>query len=160
MTSLDLLNSDFRDLLHSLCEEQVQFLVVGAYAVAYHGHPRTTGDMDIWVHATEPNAERTWRALARFGAPLQALGVSQKDFERVDMVVQIGVAPRRIDLLTGISGVVFADAWPHRVEVLWGGHRVAFLGLDDLLKNKRSTGRPKDSLDAIELERRRRKAPG
>jgi hypothetical protein len=158
VTSLDLLNTDFRDLLQSLCEERVAFLVVGAYAVAYHGHPRTTGDMDIWVHATPDNAGRTWRALARFGAPLQALGVTQQDFERPDMVVQIGVAPRRIDLLTGISGVRFADAWTQRVEVPWGGHQVAFLGLEDLLKNKRSTGRAKDSLDAEELERRR-KAP-
>jgi hypothetical protein len=159
MTSLDALNPDFRDLLRALCEENVQFLVVGAYAVAFHGHPRTTGDMDIWVHATPENAERTWRALARFGAPLQSLGVTRKDFERRDMVVQIGVAPRRIDLLTGISGVVFGDAWPHRAEASWSGHTVAFLGLDDLLKNKLSTGRPKDALDATELERRRRNAP-
>ena len=159
MTSLDLLNPDFRDLLRSLCEEHVEFLVVGAYAVAYRGHPRTTGDMDLWVHATEDNAERVWRALARFGAPLQALGVTQRDFVRPDMVVQIGVPPRRIDLLTGISGVQFAAAWQHRVEVTWNSHRIAFLGLDDLLQNKRSTGRAKDTLDAEELERRRRKSP-
>lgn len=110
------------------------------------------------MHATPENAERTRRALARFGAQLQALGVTQTELERSDMVVQIGVAPRRIDLLTGISGVLFADAWPQRVEVPWGGHQVAFLGLEDLLKNKKSTGRPKDSLDATELERRRRDA--
>lgn len=75
------------------------------------------------------------------------------------MVVQIGVPPRRIDLLTGISGVQFADAWQHRVDVPWSGHRIAFLGLDDLLQNKRSTGRAKDQLDADELERRRRSSP-
>lgn len=159
MTSLDLLNPDFRDLLRFLCEEGVEFLVVGAYAVAYHGHPRTTGDMDLWVRATEGNAARTWRALARFGAPLQSLGVSQRDFERPDMVVQIGVPPRRIDLLTGISGVQFDAAWQHRAEVPWNSHRIAFLGLDELLRNKRSTGRAKDSLDADELERRRTRSP-
>ena len=159
MTSLDLLNPDFRDMLRALSEERVEFLVVGAYAVAFHGHPRTTGDMDVWLRATASNAAKAWRALARFGAPLQALGVTEQDLARPDVVVQIGVPPRRIDLLTGITGVEFAAAWPHRVEVPLGAGMVPFLGLEELLVNKRATGRPKDELDAQELQRRRPARP-
>ncbi|MFN3243743.1 MAG: hypothetical protein ACE37K_19710 [Planctomycetota bacterium] len=94
-------------------------------------------------------------ALASFGAPTAALGVTQQDFERPDVVVQIGIPPRRIDLLTGVSGLAFDDAWPNRVVVEWEGREICFLGLDDLLRYKRSTGRDKDLLDVAELERRR-----
>lgn len=98
------------------------------------------------------------QALARFGAPVAALGVGTADFERADVVVQIGLPPRRIDLLTGISGVTFEAAWRSRVTVEWQGHEVGFLGLDDLLRNKRATGRTKDHLDIEELERLHRSA--
>ncbi len=97
------------------------------------------------------------QALARFGAPVAALGVGTADFERADVVVQIGLPPR-IDLLTGISGVTFEAAWRSRVTVEWQGHEVGFLGLDDLLRNTRATGRTKDHLDIEELERLHRSA--
>lgn len=155
MTGLDGLNPDFRDMVLALADEQTEFLLVGAYAVSFHGHARTTGDMDVWVRPTAANASRVRRALVRFGAPLAALGIHEGDFARDDMVVQLGVPPRRIDLLTSISGVRWDDAWPNRVEVAWQGRRVAFLGLDDLLHNKRTSGRPKDLVDVDELERRR-----
>ena len=91
-----MLNPDFRDMLSSLCEEKVEFLLVGAYALAAHGHPRATGDLDIWIRVSKDNAKKVWRALARFGAPLS--GVTVDDFINPENVFQIGVAPRRIDI--------------------------------------------------------------
>ncbi len=143
MTALDQLNPDFRDMLCALIDEGVRFLVVGAYAVSFHGHPRTTGDIDLWVRPDADNATRVWRALERFGAPRAALGLDESDFARPDNVVQLGVLPRRIDLLTSVSGVSFDAAWPHRVEVAWESRIVPFLGIDDLLRNKRATARAK-----------------
>ena len=156
MTSLDSLNPDFRDMVEALCEEGADFLIVGAYAVSFHGHPRTTGDMDLFVRSTQDNATRVWRALVRFGAPVTATGLTEHDLAKPDTVYQIGVPPRRIDVLTSISGVSFDDAWRFRIEVPWRGRCVAFLGLDQLLQNKRSAGRPKDLLDVTELEKANR----
>lgn len=153
MTSLDALNADFRDMVQSLVDANAEFLVVGAYAVSFHGHARTTGDMDLWIRPTPENAARVWRALVQFGAPVAALGIGETDLHTPDMVVQLGTPPRRIDLLTGISGVTFDEAWATRVEVEWNGRRVPFLGLDALLRNKRASGRAKDLLDVEELER-------
>ena len=101
-------------MLSALSVEGVEFLVVGAYALAAHGHPRATGDMDLWVRASASNAERTWRALARFGAPMT--DVSVDDFVQPSMVLQVGVAPHRIDLLTSIDGVTFDAAWKARTS--------------------------------------------
>jgi hypothetical protein len=159
VTTLDLLNADFRDMVQALLTERADFLIVGGFAVAVHGHPRTTGDMDLWVRPTPENASRVWRALARFGAPLAALGIVENDFSRPDMVVQFGVPPRRIDVLTSISDVDFATAWQHRFPVDWNGQTVPFLGFEQLLRNKRAAGRPKDLADAAELERQRKARP-
>src|SRR5918998_5307605 len=104
-----MLNPDFKDMLSCLKDEGVEFIVVGAYALAAHGLPRATGDIDIWVRNSPDNAPKIMRALARFGAPTSNL--SEADFVSPDMVVQIGVEPSRVDLLTGISGVEFNDAW-------------------------------------------------
>src|SRR5438132_14412583 len=95
-----LLNSDFRDILSAFCEEQVDFMLVGAYAVAAHGLPRATGDIDLWINNSKNNAERVWRALIRFGAPLS--NFSKEDLTKSGTVIQIGVTPRRIDILTQI----------------------------------------------------------
>ena len=111
--------------------------------------------MDFWVRPTALNAARVWRALARFGAPTSALGITQADLQRPDIVVQFGVPPRRIDLLTGLSGIDFDSAWANRVAVPWNGLTVMFLAIDDLLRNKRASGRPKDAADVAELEKRR-----
>ena len=154
MTSLDAMNGDFRDMVLALCAAKADFLIVGAYAVAYHGHPRATGDFDILTRPGTENSARVWQALLAFGAPVAALGIRLEDLRNPDIVCQIGQPPRRIDLLTSISGVDFDTAWRSRVEVSWRGYSVAFLGRDALLANKRASGRPKDLEDVRHLERR------
>ena len=145
------MNEDFRDLLAALLAVDARFLVVGAHAMAVHGVPRATGDLDVWISADGDNAGRVWSALQRFGAPLAALGLSQGDFTRADQVVQIGLPPRRIDVLTSISGVDFEEAWPHRVVHALGSLAVPFIGREAFVKNKRASGRAKDlaDLDAL-----------
>jgi hypothetical protein len=138
---------DFRDVLAEFVAAGVRFLVVGAHALAAHGVPRVTGDLDLWVEPTAENAARVWHALAAFGAPLDSLGLREADFVAPDRVVQLGLPPLRIDLLTSISGVGFAEAWPKRVDGSLFGVAVAFLGRDELIANKRASGRPRDRTD-------------
>jgi hypothetical protein len=146
-----LLNPDFRDMLSALCEENAEFLLVGAYALAAHGLPRATGDMDIWIRRSDENAQRVWRALQRFGAPLARLTI--EDLKTPDLVFQIGVAPRRIDILTSIDGVEFDEAWPHRKIIALEGLAFAVIGRPHLIRNKRAVGRPQDLADVAWLER-------
>ena len=153
MTSLDQLNDDFKDLLRCLSSEGVEFLIVGAYALAYHGLPRATGDIDILVRPTPENAPRVHRALSEFGAPLASSGLSEADWTSEDMVYQIGVPPRRVDILTGISGVSFDAAWEGRASADLEGYTVSFIGREALILNKRSTGRLKDMADVESLEK-------
>lgn len=150
-----MLNPDFRDMLSALSDEQAEFLVVGAYAVAVHGVPRATADLDLWVRPSAANAARVWQALARFGAPMSSLGL--EDLQAAGVVVQIGVAPRRIDLLTSIDGVEFDDAWANRRDVEVEGLRVPVIGRRHLITNKRAVGRPQDLADVARLEA---EAPG
>jgi hypothetical protein len=110
-----MLNPDFKDMLSVFDEEEVEFLVVGAYAMAAHGAPRATGDLDFWIRPSEENAGRVIRALMRFGAPINEIAV--EDFVTRDLVFQIGIEPNRIDLLTSIDGVDFGEAWENRVTV-------------------------------------------
>lgn len=145
-----MLNPDYRDMLSALSEEGVEFLLIGAFALAAHGLPRATGDIDIWVRPSGENAERVWRALRRFGAPTQDLTAG--DLAAPDMVFQIGVAPRRIDLLTSIDGVSFDEAWPQRAMVEVEGLRLPVIGRAHLSQNKRAAGRPKDLADLAWLE--------
>jgi hypothetical protein len=130
--------------------------VVGAHALAAHGVPRATGDLDVWVRPEPANAARVWRALESFGAPVEALGVEEADLARPDQVVQIGLPPRRIDLLTTISGVGFPEAWETRLERESEGLRVPFLSRELLIANKRASGRTKDLADVEALERNER----
>lgn len=146
-----MLNPDFRDALSAFNAERVEYLVVGAFALAAHGIPRATGDIDLWIRATSENAERVHRALIEFGAPSNMFSVD--DFAAPDMIVQIDVPPSRLDVITAIEGVAFDDAWMRRVELVIDGVRVPVLGRDDLLRNKRAVGRPKDVLDVQALER-------
>lgn len=154
MTPLRDLNADFRDLLVCLGREGVEYVLVGAYALALHGSPRATGDIDIFVRATAANAERTWRALLAFGAPLAAAGVKVQDFASPGLVYQIGLPPRRIDILTEISGLSFDEAWESRVLADLEGMPVPFLGREALIANKRASGRLKDLADVERLEGR------
>jgi hypothetical protein len=144
------MNRDFAEMLSALSAEGAEFLVVGAYAMAAHGYPRATGDIDVWVRPSPENAERVLRALRTFGAPLFDLQVS--DLVSVDTVFQIGLPPNRIDLLTGISGVAFDEAWPSRMRTTVDGIEVPVLGMAHLLQNKRASGRPKDQADLVWLE--------
>jgi hypothetical protein len=141
------LSQDFRDLLEALSAEAVRFLVVGAFAMAFHGVPRATGDLDIWVASEPDNARRVMAALRRFGAPVEDHGVTEGDFARKDTVYQIGLPPRRIDVMTSISGVEFDDAWRSRATAEIDGGSVPFIGRDALVANKRASGREKDLVD-------------
>ena len=150
---LDSLNDDFRDLLLALADRNVEFLIVGAYALSFHGAPRASGDIDIFVRPSAGNSARVWKALIDFGAPVESAGVLQADFEKPDLVYQIGLPPRRIDLLTSISGVTFDDAWNSRVSVELSGRAVYFIGREMFLLNKQAAGRTKDLADAARLAR-------
>lgn len=136
------MNPDFVDLLRAFIGADVRFLVVGAYALAHHGRPRATGDLDVWVEAEPENATRVMRALEAFGAPLS--DVTAADFARPGLVLQIGVPPVRIDVLTELTGLQFSDAWRSREPGRFGSLTVDFLGRDDFIRNKRATGRAKD----------------
>ena len=140
-------NDDFLDMLRALVESGAEFVVVGAHAMAVHGVPRSTGDLDLVVRPTTENAERVLEALRAFGAPIDAHGVSRADFEAPGSVYQVGLPPRRIDLMTGLSGVDFEDAWESRVAVEIEGMEIPFLGLEALRRNKSATGRDRDLLD-------------
>jgi hypothetical protein len=144
-------NPDFSDLLAALLAADARFLVVGAHALAVHGVPRATGDLDVWIAGEPENVDRVWTALGRFGAPMAALGFSRDDLAHPDQVIQIGLPPRRIDLLTSISGVEFPQAWPNRVVKEIASLPVPFIGREDLIRNKRMAARPKDlaDLDAL-----------
>ena len=139
------MNPDFLDLLHAFIAADVRFLIVGAYALGLHGRPRATGDLDIWIEATPENAVRVMRALAAFGAPVT--DIREADFAQEGVTYQIGLPPRRVDILTQLTGLEFRDAWPHRVRGAFGGVDVDFIGREDFIRNKRQTGRLKDLAD-------------
>jgi hypothetical protein len=143
------MNPDFVDLLRAFADAEVRYLVVGAYALAHHGRPRATGDLDIWVDASPSNAPRVMRALAAFGAPMNE--ITEDDFAQPGVVFQIGVPPGRIDVLTELSGITFAEAWPEREPGRFGDLTVAFLGRKAFILNKRATGRLKDLADIEDL---------
>ncbi len=141
-----MLNEDYKEMLQRLLDAGVEFLLVGAYALAAHGHPRATGDIDIWVCPSPENAHRVYTVLAAFGAPLQA--VTPQDFSHPDVVFQIGVAPRRIDIMTGISGLEFAEAARNAAQVEIEALAIPVLSRTDLITNKEASGRERDLLDA------------
>lgn len=140
-------NEDFLDILEALSVESVEFVIVGAHAVAVHGTPRATGDLDLFVRPTRENAARIFRALKRFGAPLEAHNIKEDDFSKEHVVYQMGLPPRRIDLLTSVSGVTFEEAWADRVVINAAGLELPFLGKRTLVKNKVAAGRDKDLVD-------------
>jgi len=145
------MNEDFLDLLSALSAADARFLVVGAYAVGVHGHPRATKDLDVWVEASPDNAPKVMRALREFGAPLGDL--TERDLASAGKGFKMGEPPRRIDILTQIEGVTFEHAWQGRREALFGDIRCAVIGFEDLLVNKRAAGRPQDLADVAALER-------
>ena len=155
MTDAPKLFDDSRDLLDALVEADADYLVVGAHALAAHGLPRATADFDVLVRPSAENARRVLAALVTFGAPVQQHGVGAEDLARPGTVYQLGLPPRRIDVLTSISGVDFDEAWASRIVVNVEGRPVSIIGRDALIKNKLTTGRAKDLLDVEALRRDR-----
>ena len=145
-----MLNEDYRDMLHALSDEKVRFLLVGAYALAAHGYPRATMDIDIWVMPSPQNADAVLQALRRFGAPLHNL--TKEDLQKDGTIFQIGVSPRRIDIITTASGLDFDQAYKRSRPVNIEGIEVNIPSIDDLIRNKRATGRTRDLADAEALE--------
>lgn len=144
-----MLNRDFKEFAEFLRAHGVEYLLVGGYALAAHGHPRYTGDIDFWISPERANIERVLAALADFG--FRSLGPRPEDFNG-DSVIQLGRAPNRIDLLTQIDGVNFAECWPRRLRVVLDGTELQLIGLEDFKTNKRATGRLKDLADLEALE--------
>jgi hypothetical protein len=141
-------------MLAALQAAEAVFLVVGAHAMAVHGVPRATGDLDIWVRPDPENAQKVLRALIEFGAPLEMMNLRAEDLTDPETVYQIGLPPRRIDIITDIDGVTFEEAWQSKIISQVAGLAVPFLGWDVLLRNKKASGRPKDLADIKLLERK------
>ena len=146
------LPEDFRDLLLELHEAGAEFVVLGGHAVAFHGHPRATKDLDVLVRPEPANAARVYRALAAFGAPLESFEVTEKDFATYDGVLQIGLPPRRIDILNRADGITFDEAVADGASFDLDGRRIPIIGLEALLKNKRTARRAQDLADVEALE--------
>jgi len=143
------MNPHFAAILRLFHEENVEFLVIGAHALAAHGHVRATLDIDLWVRPTPENARRVWRALERFRAPLSKMEIG--DFAEPEVLYQIGVPPSRIDIMTSVTGLDFDTAWPRRIMAAFAGIEVPVLGGEDLRASKRAAGRLKDLADLEEL---------
>jgi hypothetical protein len=146
-----MLTSDFKEFVALFNSNQVEYLVVGGYALAAFGHPRYTGDLDFWIGTDPENAEKVVSVLAQFG--FASLGMGKDDLTRPNQVLQLGFAPARIDLLTSIDGVEFADCYARKTVVQMDGLGICFISQDDFKRNKRATGRHKDLADVEALER-------
>jgi hypothetical protein len=145
-----MLNNDYKEMLQFLVDEKVKFLLVGAYAMAVHGYPRATMDIDIWVMPDPENAQAVLQALDRFGTPLHELTI--EDLQKDDTIFQIGVAPRRIDIITGASGLQFDETLANSSVIDIDGLDVRVPSIDDLIRNKKASGRTKDLADVEALE--------
>jgi len=143
-------NPDFRDLFAALNAVEADYLIVGAFALAAHGHVRATKDLDVWVRPTPENAKRVHDALAAFGAPLQDLTVA--DLASAGLIFQIGVAPVRVDVITSVDGVDFDDAWSERISSDYEDQPVGVLSRQHLIQNKKASGRLQDLADVEALE--------
>ena len=147
------LGQDLHDFVSLCLKHEVRFLIVGGYAVAAHGHPRLTKDLDVWVWVDPENATRMVAALDEFG--FGSLGLTAEDFSEQGRLLQLGYPPNRIDVLTGIAGVDFETCWDRRAEILLDSLKVPFIGLEDLETNKLATGRTQDVADVEGLRRSR-----
>jgi hypothetical protein len=144
-----MLNEDYKDILQLFTDNGVKYLVVGAYALGAYGFPRATGDIDLWVLADGENSQKIFRCLAKFGAPMEQ--INENTFCEKDVIFQIGIVPRRIDIITKISGVDFEQAYSRREEFVIDNVKVPFISKQDLITNKQATGRIKDSIDIKNL---------
>jgi predicted nucleotidyltransferase len=142
-------SQDFREFIELLIKNKAEYLIVGGYAVGFYGHPRYTGDLDIWLNPTRQNADLILKSINEFG--FSSFKLTQEDFTKPGNVVQLGYPPLRIDLLTEIDGVSFEECFENRKEVMIENLKVNFIGYNDLLKNKKETGRPRDIDDIDNL---------
>ena len=145
-----MLSKDFKEFIELLNEHNVRYLVVGGYAVAFHGHPRYTKDIDIWIELSLQNAENILEALKQFG--FGSLDLLPDDFLEEDQIIQLGSPPNRIDILTTLTGMKFGDCYEARVEIEIEGLHIHFIDLENLKKNKLATGRSQDLADAENLQ--------
>lgn len=145
-----MLSKDFKEFIELLNEHKVRYLVVGGYAVAFHGHPRYTKDLDVWIELSPKNADNVIKALEKFG--FGSLGLKPEDFLESDQIIQLGSPPNRIVILTTLKQLQFEDCYTARVEVEIQGVKINFIDLKNLKQNKRATGRPQDLADAESLE--------
>jgi predicted nucleotidyltransferase len=146
-----ILAKDFEDFIRLLNKHEVEYMVVGGYALAFHGKPRNTGDMDIWIDNSDKNAEKMMQVAGDFG--LKSLGLTKEDFTKEGFITQIGYPPLRIDILNSIDGVGFKQAYENRRVVDMEGLKAPFIGKEDFIKNKRATGRAQDLTDIKSIER-------
>lgn len=146
---MEKLNQDFLEFIQLLEKHHVKYIVVGGYAVGFHGFPRYTGDIDFFIEISEQNADRVFEVFNEFG--FGEIGITVDDFLKESFVVEIGREPRKIQVLTGIDGVKFQDCYNDRVEVTYHGYMIKFIDLKKLIQNKKATARPKDLIDLIEL---------
>jgi len=145
-----MLSKDFKEFIELLNGHNVRYLVVGGYAVAFHGYPRYTKDLDVWIELSPENADKVIKALEAFG--FGSLGLKPKDFLESNQIIQLGYPPNRIDILTSLTELKFEDCYTARVEVDIQGLKINFIDLENLKHNKRATGRPQDLADAENLE--------
>jgi hypothetical protein len=149
------LDKDFEDFLIQLNKHKVTYMVVGGYALAFHGKPRHTGDLDIWIDLSDGNAEKMTDVINDFG--MRSLGLKKEDFLQKGGITQIGYPPLRIDILNEIDGVTFADAYSNKLVIDIDGLLVNYIGLDDLIKNKEVSGRQQDLADISTLNKLKKK---
>jgi hypothetical protein len=145
-----MLSNDFKEFIELLNGHNVRYLVVGGYAVAFHGYPRYTKDLDVWIELSAENADNVIKALEEFG--FGSLGLKSEDFLESEQIIQLGYPPNRIDILTTLKEIKFEDCYKARVEVDIQGLKINFIDLENLKHNKRATGRPQDLADAENLE--------
>ncbi|AOX02227.1 hypothetical protein BJP34_24785 [Moorena producens PAL-8-15-08-1] len=145
-----MLNQDFKEFIQLLNDNQVKYLVIGGYAVAVHGHPRYTKDIDIWIEMSPENAQQMMIALTQFG--FGSLGLAAEDFQTPDQIIQLGYPPNRIDLITTPDGIDFETCYQAKIEVIIDDISVNFIDLDNLKKNKQASGRLQDLADLENLQ--------
>ena len=149
------LTDDYKDIIYLFNKYNVEYLIVGAYAMAVFGYSRSTYDIDLWIDKSKENIEKVLNALEEFGIPFE---ISKDDLQKENSVIQIGIAPNRIDILTDIDGVDFKTAYKNRVLKDLDGIQISILNIDDLIKNKQSSNRAKDKIDIIELKKLKNKS--
>ncbi len=145
-----MLNQDFKEFIQLLNDNQVKYLVIGGYAVAVHGYPRYTKDIDVWIEMSLENAEKLMVALTEFG--FGSLGLTTEDFQTSDQIIQLGYPPNRIDLITTPDGIDFETCYQAKIEVIIDNIPVNFIDLDNLRKNKQASGRLQDLADLENLQ--------